>query len=65
MVETNTRLMKLNQIITKMCILLISLRCENFVDFVFRDFGNWIFTCNHYNGKCWVIFDYGLFFENL
>ena len=43
MVETNARLMKLNQITIKMCIYLISLCCENFVDFVFRDFENFFF----------------------
>ena len=59
MIGTNTQLMKLNQIITtKMCISLISLRCENFADFVLRDFGSWFFSCNHYNSKCWAILDF-------
>ena len=40
MIETSTGLMKLNKITTKMCIKLISLHRENFVDFVFRDFEN-------------------------
>ena len=61
MVETSTGLMKLNQITTKMFIKLISLRCENFVEFVFREFEN--FSCDHYNGKSWVILDYGLCFK--
>ena len=43
MVETYIPSMKLNQITIKMCILLISLSCENFVDFVFRNFQNWVF----------------------
>ena len=49
MIERNTQLMKLNQIPTKMCIQVISLRCDNFVYFVFCHFENWFFSCNHYN----------------
>ena len=63
--EEVIQLMKLNQITTKLCIEVISLRCENFVDFVVRDFESWNFSCNHYNCKCWVILDYGRFFQNL
>ena len=63
MVERNTHLMKLNQITSKKCIQLISLRRENYVGFVFRDFENWMFSCNHFN--CIVLLDCGLFFKNL
>ena len=62
-VKTSTGLMELNQITTKMCIKFLSLHCENLVKFVFRDFENWIFSCNHYNGKCFVILDYGSFLK--
>ena len=38
--------------------------CENFVDFVFRSFENWIFSCNHYNCKCRPLFGLEAFFSN-
>ena len=59
MVETNTRLMKLSRYTTN-----ISLHhSKNFIDFVFRDFENLMFSSNHYNGKCWFILDYLLIWK--
>ena len=61
MVETNTRLMKLNQITVKCAfslylyvvkILLISFSAISRIGF---------FSCNYHNGKCWVILKFGLF----